>query len=163
MCVYCLCLLYIYIYIYKIFICIVFVCKHLYIMYIIYKYTFYTHTYTYTHTHTHIMFTYNLACFFLNIYMYVCVYVYIKQEVCSQNEQKVLRCVEKNTRMFVAEFVCALNNSNRLKRSTKNSVFYFSYAKVTKVQSVLKTDQRAYVSAHALFNAHNTNTQYTHT
>ncbi len=37
------------------------------------------------------------------------------------------------------------------KRSTKNVIIYFSYAKATKVQRVLKTDQRADVSAHALF------------
>ncbi len=37
------------------------------------------------------------------------------------------------------------------KKQTKNVIIYFSYANVTKVQRVLKTDQRADVSAHALF------------
>ncbi len=42
------------------------------------------------------------------------------------------------------------------KRSTKKIIFYFQYAKVkvTKVQNVLKTDQRAEVSAHDFFSAH---------
>ncbi len=81
---------------------------------------------------------YNLACFFLNIYMYVCVYVYIKQEVCSQNEQKVLRCVENNTRMFVAEFVCALNNSNRLKKVYQKFCFLFFICKSYKSAECIK-------------------------
>ncbi len=53
---------------------------------------------------------------------------------------------------YVAEFGHTLQKFKR----TKKNIFYFPYAKVkvTKVQSVLKTDQRADVSAHAFFSAH---------
>ncbi len=53
----------------------------------------------------------------------------------------------------VAEIVRTLEKSNQ----TKKCLFLFSICKsekVTKVQSVLKTDQRADVSAHAFYSAH---------
>ncbi len=63
--------------------------------------------------------------------------------------------VKKFLVQWVTEFIHTLREKkNRPKRSTKNCIIYLSYAKVIKGQSVLKTDQRADVSAHAFFSAH---------
>ncbi len=57
----------------------------------------------------------------------------------------------------IGSWICPQHCKNSNK-STKNWVFYFSNAKV---QSVLKTCQKADVSAHALFSHHVFNTQCT--
>ncbi len=49
--------------------------------------------------------------------------------------------------------VCTLQK-NRPKEVYQKLYYLFSFAKVTKVQSVLKTDQRADISAHSFFSAH---------
>ncbi len=55
----------------------------------------------------------------------------------------------------VAEIVRTLEKSNQTKKClSKIQFFIFHSDKVTKVQSVLKTDQRADVSAHAFYSAH---------
>ncbi len=78
--------------------------------------------------------------------------------VCAQNKQnkgsQVRRTKIRKNFSPIGSWICPHTAKKDQKRSTKNPIIYFSYAKVTKVQSVLKTDQRAYVSAHAFFSAH---------
>ncbi len=84
----------------------------------------------------------------------------IKQELCAlrTNKTKVLRCVEQKKKVFsaIGSWICPYTAKQRPKKVYQKSNYLFFMCKsdkVTKVQSVLKTDQGAVVSAHAFFSA----------
>ncbi len=81
--------------------------------------------------------------------------------MCTQKEKTMnfqVRRTKKKGPPFlvqkVAEIVRTLEKSNQTKKCLSKIYFLFSICKSEKVQSVLKTDQKADVSAHAFFSAH---------
>ncbi len=99
------------------------------------------------------MFNFELRYYYINYYK--------AGIVCTQNKHnkgsQVCRTKKKNVISPIGSWICLHTAKKDQKMSNKIPIIYFSYAKV---QSVLKTDQGADVSAHAFFSAHEAKKQH---